>query len=266
MITPYYKDDSVTLYCADCMDILPHLPKVDLVLTSPPYDDLREYGGYVFDFEEIANNISCLIKEGGIIVWIVGDSVKDGSETGNSFRQALFFREKCGLRIHDTMIYQKNAYPFPERNRYAQVFEYMFILSKGRPSTTNIAKVTTQIKNRAKTSSSYRQKDGSTSAAKYEIGKEYRSKENVWIYEVGYMKSAKDKYIFEHPAIFPELLAQDHIKSWSDTGDTILDPFAGSGTTGVAAKALGRKAILIEKEEKYCEIIVKRLAQEYLAL
>jgi DNA modification methylase len=268
---PYYQDEAVTIYHADCRSILPLLePKsIDLVLTSPPYDNLREYGGFgfdEFDFHAISRGLYYIVADGGVIVWVVGDATSDGSETGTSFKQALRFM-RLGFKLHDTMIYWKNAFAFPQSNRYAQVFEFMFVLSKGAPKTANIARVATNRENRIKTKSScYRTADGSTQPMKYETGKDERGRENIWIYEVGYQKSAKDDYVFKHPAIFPEALAKDHILSWSNPNDLILDPFLGSGTTALAAKILGRKCIGIEIEEKYCEIAAKRCCQSVMKL
>jgi len=264
---PYYQDKWVTIYHGDCREILPALDvKVDLVLTSPPYDNLREYGNHAWDFETTAVLLSRVVLDGGIIVWIVGDSVINGSESCSSFKQVLYL-SGLGLNLHDTMIYWKNGFAFPESNRYAQNFEYMFVLAKGKPKTANIARVPTNIENRIKTKSScYRTSGGDTVPMKYETGKNERNRENIWIYEVGYQKSAKDDYIFEHPAIFPEALASDHILSWSNTDNLILDPFLGSGTTCYCAKKLNRYSIGIEIEEKYCEIAAKRCSQEAMEL
>ena len=250
--------------CGDCLEVMRGMAEgcVDLVVTSPPYDNLRIYGGINWDFDifkPIAEQLFRITKKGGVVVWVVGDATINGSESGTSFSQALYFKE-IGFNLHDTMIYWKNQFAFPESNRYAPVFEYMFVLSVGTPITANIIKTATNRENRIKRkNSSIRQRNGITQSLKYETGKNTRNCENIWIYEVGYMKSAKETCAFEHPAIFPIALAKDHILSWSNPGDLILDPFAGSGTTLVAAKDLGRRFIGIELNQGYVDICNKRL-------
>jgi site-specific DNA-methyltransferase (adenine-specific) len=245
----------------DCLEVMKNIPdkSIDMILTSPPYDNLRTYkGGLSWDFEGIAKELFRITKDGGVVVWVVGDGTdKNGSETLTSFKQAIYFKE-IGFNVHDTMIYQKNSYPFPPTNRYYQVFEYMFVFSKGKPKTTNILRVPT-IGYRHK-KSTQRNKDGSISNMKYKMGLADRKGDNIWKFNVGYGKSSLDKISFEHPATFPEKLAHDHIISWSNEGDTILDPFAGSGTVGKIAKQLNRNYILIEKEPEYIKIINERLA------
>jgi site-specific DNA-methyltransferase (adenine-specific) len=233
---------------------------IELTVTSPPYDNLRNYNGYTFDFEGIAKELFRVTKQGGVVVWVVGDATIKGSETGTSFKQALYFKE-IGFNLHDTMIYQKNSYPFTPVNRYYQQFEYMFVFSKGKPKTYNIQRCETDPRWRNKTnkSSTHRNKDGTTSGLKYEIGKDTRKMDNVWKLNTGYMKGTPDKVAFEHPATFPDMLAERHILSWSNEGDTILDPFAGSGTTLKMAKKNGRNYIGIEISEEYIDIIHKRL-------
>ena len=235
---------------------------IDLTVTSPPYDNLRTYNGFSFDFEGIAKELFRVTKQGGVVVWVIGDSVVRGSETGNAFRQALHFKE-IGFNLHDTMIYQKNAFPFPDKTRYAQVFEYMFVLSKGKPNTTNIIRVPTKEANRIKNKKScQRLPNGETVPMKYETGKSERNKENVWMFEVGYMKTTKDKFAFQHPAMFPKQLAHDHIISWSNEGDIVFDPMCGSGTTCKMAKQLGRNFIGIDISKEYCEIAKQRINAE----
>ena len=252
----------IKLILGDCLEEMKSIPdhSIDLVLTSPPYDNLRTYKGFLFNYSDVGKELFRTIKNGGVMVWVVGDSVENNSETGMSFRQALEFKE-IGFNLHDTMIYQKNSYPYPMSNRYYQVFEYMFVFSKGIPKTANLLKQPTIWKQKNKTSSTTRQKDGSTVHLKYETGKEERTRDNVWKYNCGYMRSSKDKIAFEHPATFPEALAEDHILSWSNEGDTVLDPMMGSGTVGKMAKLNKRNFIGIEISEKYFEIAQRRINQ-----
>lgn len=242
---------------------------IDLVLTSPPYDNLRDYDGFTFDFEGIARELYRVLKQGGVIVWVVGDQTKDGSESGTSFKQALFFKE-LGLNLHDTMIYLKDSCPFPEVNRYYPSFEYMFVFSKGRPKTTNLIADKKNKRAGDKITSTERQKNGKTkpvNAVERNLGREVKDtsvRTNVWLYSSGYGKTTNDKDAFEHPAMFPEALAKDHIISWSNEGDIVLDPFNGSGTTTKCAKYLKRRYIGIDISERYCEIARNRLSQEML--
>ena len=249
----------IDLRLGDCLEIMKDIPdkSVDLVVTSPPYDNLRGYNSE-FDFDKLSFNLFRIIRIGGVLVWVVGDAVKNNSETGTSFKQALGFKEK-GFNLHDTMIYQKNSYPYPMSNRYYQVFEYMFVLSKGIPKTANMLKQPTVWRQKEKHSSTTRNKDGTTTNLKYETGKKERTRDNIWKYNCGYMRSTKDKIAYKHPAIFPDQLAKDHILSWSNEGGMVLDPFMGSGTTGVACKELNRNFIGIEISPEYFEIAKKRI-------
>jgi len=236
---------------------------VDLTVTSPPYDNLRTYKGFIFDYKSMLKELYRVTKNGGVLVWITGDATINGSETLTSFRHALYAKE-IGFNVHDTMIYQKNAFPFPDKTRYAQVFEYMFVLSKGKPNTTNIIRVPTKEANRIKNKKScQRLPNGETVPMKYETGKSERNKENVWMFEVGYMKTTKDKFAFQHPAMFPEQLAQDHIISWSNEGDIVLDPMCGSGTTCKMAWLNNRKFIGIDISEEYINDICKPRLKQY---
>ena len=266
MDKPYYQDKWVQIFHGDCREILPQLDvKADLVLTSPPYDDLREYGGQVWSFKNIATELLGILTKGGIVVWVIGDAYRNGSETGSSFRHALEFID-CGFNLHDTMIYVKDTISSPQSNRYQQMFEYMFVFSKGTPKTFNAIKVATRGYKPSKSSTRRKKGTGELELLRYEQGKEFRTDGNIWFYNVGFMKSAKEKYIFNHPAIFPEQLAFDHIVSWSNHNDLILDPFLGSGTTCYCAKKLNRYSVGIEIEEKYCEIAANRCRQEVMEL
>jgi DNA modification methylase len=245
------------------VEIMRQLPDncIDLTVTSPPYDDLRTYNGFSFDFEEVAQELYRITKDGGVVVWVVGDATINGSESGSSFKQALYFKE-IGFNLHDTMIYQKNN-PMPfQHNRYQPCFEYMFILSKGKPNAFNPIMENT-VNPSGKLTITQREKDGSKNHGSgygdKRNSKRYRH--NVWKYNVGKNQTTKDSVAFEHPAIFPEQLAEDHIISWSNPGDIVFDPFLGSGTTAKMALLEDRNYLGIDISEEYCEIARKRVEQ-----
>lgn len=231
---------------------------IDLTVTSPPYDGLRTYNGYSFDFETIAKELYRVTKNGGVVVWVVNDSTKNGSESGTSFKQALFFKE-CGFNLHDTMIYRAEKPPLTH-NRYEQKFEYMFVFSKGKPKTFNPILEPSKYAGQDKKSRTMRQdsdKLGNRSG-KGQVA-DFKIKGNVWEYAIGGGKSTKDQVAFKHPAIFPEQLANDHIISWSNENDIVYDCFSGSGTTAKMSIINNRKWIASETSSEYCEIIKERV-------
>ena len=237
------------------LDTMKRMPNnfIDLTVTSPPYDNLRDYNGYSFDFESVAKELFRVTKQGGVVVWVVGDATIKGSETGTSFRQALFFKE-VGFNLHDTMIYKKaNAMPNAKSKRYRQCFEYMFILSKGEPKSFNPIMIDVKRFDVGK----QRRKNGSIEKyeKRYSENKE-RKIDNIFEYGVGGMK-------IEHPAIFPEQLANDHIISWSNEGDLVYDPFMGSGTTAKMAILNNRNWIGSEISSEYCNIIEERVKKAW---
>jgi len=249
----------------DCLKVMKDIPdkSIDMVLTSPPYDGLRTYNGSL-DWGEhiwkpVIQELFRVIKDGGVVVWVVGDATIKGSETGTSFKQALYFKE-IGFNLHDTMIFEKkNPVPQIYRKRYSNQFEYMFILSKGVVNTHNpimIDCLHAGLKLNGTTYKNYSKNIQERSKMAKPV-KSQKIKGNIWQYVVG--KNKEDQEAKGHPAPFPEKLAHDHIISWSNEGDTILDPFAGSGTVGKMAKQLNRNFILIEKEPEYIDIIKKRL-------
>lgn len=249
---------SVTLHLGDCVEVMRGMDaqSVDLILTSPPYDNLRKYGsGSAFDFPGVAGECKRLLKPGGVLVWVVGDETKDGSESGTSFRQALHFKE-IGLRLHDTMIYRKLNYVPLTHRRYEQAFEFMFVLSLGRPA--KFSPLMKPCKLAGKTiNGSFHYLDGEKLSPVRGTGKQYKASkiiDNVWSYGVG------GKGATGHPAPFPLQLAIDHILSWTNPGDTVLDCFAGSGTTLEACIRTDRNGIGIEKDPGYLEIARKRSA------
>jgi len=228
---------------------------VDLTVTSPPYDNLRTYEGSLEWNEDIwkqvIEQLFLVTKQGGVVVWVVGDATIKGSETGTSFKQALYAME-CGFNLHDTMIFRKlNPMPLTH-NRYEQEFEYMFVFSKGKLKSWN------PMLKKCKTSGEVRRgtqrHNLNELSRKHNDGlpvKTQKQASNIWEYGLRYTKN--------HPAQFPIQLAHDHIISWSNEGDTVFDPFMGSGTTGLAAKELGRDFIGIEKVEKYFQLASDRI-------
>jgi site-specific DNA-methyltransferase (adenine-specific) len=245
------------IYNEDCLVTMGKMSDcfVDLIVTSPPYDDLRTYNGYCFDFANVAKELFRVTKQGGVVVWVVGDATVKGSESGTSFRQALYFKE-IGFNLHDTMIYAKNSYMPLTHNRYEQQFEYMFVLSKGKPKTFKpimIPSLTVGTKrNRGgskanETTYAERLREEKTTV------KAEKQKPNIWFYDVG--KNDKTN----HNAPFPEKLANDHIISWSNEGDLVYDCFMGSGTTAKMALINNRNYIGSEISMEYCEIAEQRL-------
>lgn len=235
---------------------------IDLTVTSPPYDNLRTYNGFSFDFEALAHELYRVTKPGGVVVWVVGDATIKGSETGTSFRQALYFKDVVGFNLHDTMIYRKkNPMPY-QHNRYQPCFEFMFVLSKGKPRVFN--PLVTKTKNAGALSRlNQRQGDGNINSGngKGKPVRETRYRENIWEYGVGFGVSTTDKLAYKHPALFPEKLAEDHILSWSNPGDVVLDPFMGSGTTAKMAYLNDRHYIGFEISDEYVAIAEERLRQ-----
>lgn len=252
------------LFTADCMELMNQIlpASIPLTITSPPYDGLREYGkkGYIFPFEEIARGLWNITAQGGIVVWIVGDQTKKGSESGSSLRQALYFME-LGFNLHDTMIYQKNNFSNPSSNRYHQVWEYMFVFSKGKPSVFNPLMdrkniYAGQIGSWGK--NTVTQVDGSKKVRRRKFNTEYGMRHNVWKYKTS-KNGQNDKESYAHPASFPEELVKDHILSWSNVGTCVFDPMCGSGTVPVMAERLNRYAIACDIAPEYIEIAARRM-------
>ena len=246
----------------NCVDVMKSFDEnlVDLTVTSPPYDNLRTYKGYVFPFEEIAEQLYRVTKPGGIVVWVVADATINGSETGTSFKQSLHFM-KVGFNLHDTMIFQKtNPIPQIYRKRYNNIFEYMFVFSKGEVKTHNPIKIDCLHAGLQLNGTTY--KNYSKGEQKREKMakpvKKMKIKGNIWEYVVG--KKAEDQEAKGHPAPFPCALVRDHINSWTNEGDIVLDPMNGSGTTCASALQLNRKYIGIDMSHEYCEMARERMA------
>lgn len=229
---------------------------IDLTVTSPPYDNLRDYNGYSFEFEKMAEGLFRVTKKGGIVVWVVGDKIKKGNKSLTSFKQALYF-QNIGFNVHDVMIYAKKNTPFMRSNAYTNGYEYMFVLSKGKPKTFNPIKEPT-VRNGMEMLVHNKGADGKNNKILKELKKE-KTKSNIWHYAVGLGGSTKDKDAFKHPAIYPEKLAQDHILSWSNKGDIVFDPMCGSGTTCKMAFLNDRKYIGVDISKEYIGVAENRL-------
>ena len=235
---------------------------IDLVVTSPPYDNMRSYDGNTLgEFETIAKELYRVMKKGGVVVWVIADQTMKGNESGTSFRHALSFKD-IGFNLFDTMIYLKPPRGACGNNKtYWQAFEYMFVLSKGQPKTINLLKDRKNKDKRNGDVSNKRVYDGKLIKIKRAGYGTNGRRTNVWEYNIGKGHSTKDSVAFNHPAIFPEKLAQDHILSWSKTGEIVFDPFIGSGTTAKMAWLNGRKYIGSEISEEYCVVARKRVEQ-----
>ena len=253
----------INLMQGDCLEMMKTIPdgSVDLTVTSPPYDNLRSYNGNNDQWGEhvwkdVIADLHRVTTDGGVVVWVVNDATIKGSETGTSFKQALHAME-CGFNLHDTMIYEKAQAFGGSKYAYLASFEYMFVLSKGRPKTFNPLCDRKNVRGGVAetTAKAGMRRDGAIPERHLKTAKEFGKRKNIWKYGVGGGKT-------KHPAVFPLKLAQDHILSWSNEGDTILDPFMGSGTTGVAAKNLGRDFIGIELDESYFNIAKERINRD----
>ena len=253
------------IVCGDNTEVLSGFPDacIDLVVTSPPYDDLRTYGGHSWNFEALAAQLVRVLKPGGVIVWVVADATVNGSETLTSMRQATHFKDVCGLNVHDTMVYEKAGTGACGSNlAYWQAWEFMFVLAKGRPKTVNRIADVKNIRAGAVCTKGRIAADGTEKDARVRIMPEISVRTNIWRYQAG--NNGDDRT--DHPAVFPEALAKDHIASWSNPGDVVLDPFSGSGTTCKAAKELNRQWCGIEINPEYCAIAEIRLSQDVLQL
>ncbi len=250
--------DLNNIYNIECVEGMKQLPNncIDLVVTSPPYDDLRNYNGYTFDYQSIAEELFRIMKEGGVVVWVVGDKIKNGNRTLTSFRQAIFFQE-IGFNVHDVMIYQKKNTPFMRSNAYTNCYEFMFVFSKGKPKTFNPLKTKTARSGLEKLVTN-KKADGINKKVIGELKTE-KTLTNIWEYAVGLGGSTNDKIAFEHTAIFPEKLARDHILSWSNENDIVFDPMSGSGTTCKVAKLNNRFYLGMEISKEYTDLSKKRL-------
>ena len=255
------------IICTDCVAGMRQLPDccIPLTVTSPPYDDLRTYGGYSFDFKAVAEELWRITMDGGVVVWVVGEQVKDGTETGTAARQKLHFMD-LGFRC-STMIMATTRVRFPQWVRYPSIFDYAFVLSKGRPQYFHPIHDKKNNWPGQKFKWKTRERDGRIITRKHAGDKFvglFGSRMNVWFYDVGWMKTTTDKEAFQQSALMPEKMAEDLIISWSRPGDLVFDPFSGAGTTSKMALLNGRHYLGMEVFDKYACIAERRLAKAKL--
>ena len=245
------------LYVADCVEFMERMEaeSVDLTVTSPPYDDLRNYNGYSFDFKGVADGLLRVTKPGGVVVWVVGDKI-NGGRTLSSFQQGIHFKD-IGFQMHDVMIYRKKNTPFMRSNAYTNAFEFMFVLSKGSPKTFNPLKEPT-VRSGYEMLVHNKGPDAVNNKVLKELKKE-KTRTNIWAYAVGMGGTTRDKVAFKHPAVFPEKLAGDHILSWTEPGDLVFDPMCGSGTTPKMALLKDRDYIGVDISREYVMIAEQRM-------
>ena len=255
------------IYLEDNLETLSKMSNdyYDMVITSPPYDDIRKYNGFSFDIDTLAPELYRTTKKGCVVVWVVNDQVIKGSESGTSFRQALKFMD-AGFLLHDTMIYEKNSSSYPssvKSNRYTQIFEYMFVFSKGKPKTSNLI-CDKPNKWAGHTNWGKNTKRIGENEQLVEVGNikpvpDFSPRNNIWRYVNGGGFASKDKIAHKHPAIFPEELVRDHLMTWTKEGDLVYDPFIGSGTVAKMCILLGRDYIGSEISQEYVDICNERI-------
>lgn len=263
---------NIEIFNADCVSHMQSMQEnsIDLVVTSP-YDNLMDYNNsssWNFEvFKSVADQLYRIVRPCGVVVWIVNDASINNSETYTSFRQVLFFRE-IGFNLNDTMIWNKQSTSFPDSNRYLQSFEYMFVLSKSSnhtdfKMTCNLIRDRRNMSSGSSVHGTGRQRNASFKVCDgYEKGKslsEFGIRFNVWN-----IHCAKGTELTGHPAQMPIQIAEDHIRTWSNPGDLVFDPFLGSGTTACACLNRGRRFIGCEIDPDYFAIAQKRISEHFV--
>lgn len=258
----YFDIPNCALYTGDNVETIRREMQddfIDLTVTGPPYDNLRTYNGFTWDFKTLANELFRITTPGGVVVWIVADATINGSETLSGSRQAIYFADECGFNLHDTMVWNKGSASSAGRSsRYESVFETMYVFSKGKPKTFNPIKDKPNKCAGDVIHGTVRNYDGTTrrKVCKGKVVQPYGVRHNVWN-----ITPEKCSRKFDHPAMFPETLVEDHIISWSNISDVVFDPFLGSGTTGKMALLNSRKFIGIDISQEYVDSSAKRIKE-----
>ena len=253
------EDGEGTIHTGDCVKYMAEMEEgcVDLVVTSPPYDDLRQYNGFEFDCGKVAGGLARVVKKGGVVVWVVGDRI-NGGRSLTSFEQAFAFRD-AGFVVYDAMIFKKRNTPFMRKRAYTNCYEFMFVFTRGVPATFNPLR-SPSVRTGVWPVPFLKGADGVNRKTRRALS-EHKVRNNIWSYAVGKNGTTSDMYAFKHPAMFPENLARDHILSWSEPADLVFDPMCGAGTTCKMAKATGRRWVGVDVSPEYTEIARRRVAE-----
>ncbi len=257
----------------DCLDANIEPGSINLIVTSPPYADQRKnnYGGirpddYVDWFMPRAKVLrDCLSRDGSFILNIKEKAV-NGERHTYVINLILAMREQGWRWVDEYCWHKKNCYPGKWPNRFRDSWERLlhFTKSKGFKMRQESVMVpmgqwkNSRLKNLSKAD---RMRDES------KHGNGFAKRVEAWVerdmaYPSNVLYMATECGYKGHPAAFPEALPDWFIRLFTDPGDTVLDPFAGSGTTLVAASKLGRKALGIELNKEYCDLIKERLSSQ----
>ena len=255
------------IICEDNITYLKTLPDecIDFVITSPPYDALRDYNGYKLDLHGLGVELLRVLKDGGICVMVIQDSTRDFAKSLTSFRTIVDWCDNIGFRLFECNIYNRQGTEGAWwKKRFRVDHEYMPIFLKGkRPQYFDKENIKIPSKHGGKimTGANIRTKNGQTGSRKVKINP---TKCPGTVMTFGNTCGGESKLKSKHPAVFPNMLAYDMIECFCPEDGTVLDPFNGSGTTTLAAKCLGRNYIGIDVSEEYNKIARERLETEII--
>jgi DNA modification methylase len=262
---PYYEKNGIVIYHGDCREVLPLIPAWDCLITSPPYGQQREYTIGAIDWNSLVPPALATAPVGDRQVFVnLGLIHKDGEviEYWSALNQAM---RRAGWRLFGWYVWDKQDGMAGNWNgRLAPAHEWVFHYNVESRQPHKVVRTKGAGQLAYKGNTGLRRADGSMSGWCH-VGQptqEFKIADSV--IRLQPQKDRSDSSIAAHPAVYPVSLPLLLIDSYTRAGETVLDPFLGSGTTLVAAKALGRKAIGIELEERYCEIAATRLAQDIL--
>ena len=258
-------EENIHLFCGDCLEVLKKLPdnSVDMYFFSPPYDELRDYNGFTLDLSSIGKEIERTLKDGGVSIMVMQDSTNNFKKSGTTFRTIVNWLDNTELKLWECCIYNRKATPGAWWTyRFSVDHEYVPIFFKGkRPQHFDKEHMKIPNPNAGKNiKGSVRGKDGEL------IPLECTTNDTmccgtVMHYSNSKRERPKDWHLKkQHPATFPEKMTADFIRAFTKEGMLVVDPFVGSGTTGVQCKKLKRKFVGIDISQEYIEISKQRLS------